>query len=151
MGPGNASSDGLHLAAEDGDDLSILSGAVQDAVFKVRDLTYDGRARRFSLLLNRFRWEKAGKRGPFTRVRAGLTFDSVTSVQVRKVRRDAPEAVGSLLSIGFAPGADPPGGIILLHLAGGGLIRLEVECVDVRLIDIGTLWITDRKPDHSSP
>lgn len=138
----------LRLAAEDGDDLSILSAAAQDAIFKIRDIAFDSKTRQFSLALNRFRWEKAGPRGPYSRVRAALSFSSVTGVQTLKVRQDAPEAAGVVLSIGFVASDAAPAGSIVLNLAGGGVIRLQVECVDAVLLDIGAPWATPHKPSH---
>ena len=48
---------GLRLLAEDEEDLKIISAHVQDAVVRVGDLAYLPKARRFALLLNRYRWE----------------------------------------------------------------------------------------------
>lgn len=138
----------LRLAGEDGDDLSIMSAAVQDAIFKIRDIVFDQKTRRFSLALNRFRWEKAGRHAPYWRVRAALSFSSVIGVQTLKLRKDAPEATGVILSIGFVPGPEAPAGLIVLNLAGGGMIRLDVECVDAVLLDVGTPWATPHKPVH---
>ena len=43
----------------------------------------------------------------------------------------------SLLAIRFTPnGGDDPGGVIELVLAGGGAIRLTVECIDAELADL---------------
>jgi len=51
----------LRLLAEDADDLAVISAAVQDAVGKVGELSFEREARRFTLVLNRFRWEAGGK------------------------------------------------------------------------------------------
>lgn len=138
----------LKLMAEDAADLDIIGAAVQDALVRVGDINFDKRARRFSLLVNRFRWENAGETGPFERVRAALSFESVLSVKSKKVRLDAPEALGSVLSIAFTPDEEPPGGVVRLVLAGGGEIELKVECLDVLMMDMGAAWRTPRRPDH---
>ncbi len=138
----------LRLMAEDAADLDIMAAAAQDALMRIGDVSYDARARRFAALLNRFRWERAGETGPFERVRSALSFEGVLSVKSRKVRLDAPDAVAALLSIGFTPDAEPPGGEVRLVFAGGGEIALEVECLDAVLIDMGEPWRTPRRPDH---
>ena len=138
----------LKLMAEDAADLDIIAAAAQDALLRVGDVSYDQKARRFAALINRFRWEQAGEKGPFERVRSALSFESVLSVKSRKVRMDSPDAVASLLSVTFTPDADPPGGNVRLVFAGGGEIALEVECLDALLLDMGAAWRTPRRPDH---
>lgn len=138
----------LKLLAEDAADLEIVAAAVQDALVRVGELKYEPKARRFVALMSRFRWEAAGEKGPFERVRAALSFESVLGVKSRNVRQDASEALAAVLSVEFAPAADPPGGIVSIMLAGGGEIVLEVECLDVVLLDWGAPWRTPRRPDH---
>lgn len=138
----------LKLMAEDAADLDIIAAAVQDALLRVRDISYDKKARRFAVLVNRFRWEGAAEEGPFERVRAALSFEGVLSVKSRKLRTDAPDALASLLSVSFVPAEEPPGGEVRLVLAGGGEIALDVECLDALLMDMGATWQTPRRPDH---
>lgn len=138
----------LKLMAEDAADLDIIAAAAQDALLRVGDVTFDKKARRFTTLINRFRWEEANEGGPFERVRAALSFESVLSVKSRKVRTDAPDALASVLSITFVPDEEPPSGVVRLVLAGGGEIELNVECLDALLMDIGAAWNTPRRPDH---
>jgi len=141
--------DCLKLLAMDDEDLAVLSAHVQDAVLKVADLVNLPKERRFALGMNRFIWEKAdGRRPSFERRRAALTFDRVLSVQTSHIRRDRPEAVLELLAIGFEPGAEAPAGNVILYFAGGGAIRLAVECIEARLADLGTAWATRLKPSH---
>lgn len=138
----------LKLMAEDAADLDIIAAAAQDALLRMKDVSFDPKARRFAMLIDRFRWEAAEAAGPFERVRSALSFESVLSVRSRKVRRDAPEALASVLSLGFTPAEEPPGGVVNLTLAGGGEILLEVECLDALLMDMGEAWRTPRRPDH---
>lgn len=138
----------LRLMAEDMADLDIIGAAVQDALVRVGEISFDKKARRFTVMLNRFRWEAAGEKGPYERVRAALSFDGVLGVKSRRVRHDRDEALASLLSIGFIPEEEPPGGVVRLLLAGGGEIAIDVECLDAVLIDTGPSWPTPRRPDH---
>jgi hypothetical protein len=134
--------------AEDAADLDVIAAAAQDALVAVGDISFDKKARRFTAMINRFRWEDAGELGPFERVRAALAFESVLGVKTRKLRHDAPDALASLLSVGFLPADEPPGGVVRLVLAGGGEIALEVECLDAVLLDLAQTWPTPRRPDH---
>lgn len=137
----------LKLLAEDGDGLAIIAAAVQDSLVKPQNIKFDARSRTFGLEINRFQWERAGKRMPFFRSRAVLGITAVESVRSRAVSRSV-DAVHALIDIRFAPDAEPPGGTITLVFAGETQIELKVECVDLTLADLGPAWPTRRKPDH---
>ncbi len=133
------------LAALDADDLQVISARLQDAVTRVGELVFLPKSRRFAAVLNRYRWEAADD----TRVRAGLSFEGVRSVSARNIRRDDPDAVLCLLAIRFhAAAADPPAGAIELVFAGGGTMRLEVECIDGTLSDLGEAYPARARPSH---
>lgn len=138
----------LRLLAEDADDLAVISAALQDAVAKVSDLLFEAQARRFTLALNRFRWE--AKDRPAERVRSALQFAGVMGVKSRGVKLGEPESVIAVLAVRFeaAGGAEDPSGAVHLALAGGGDIRLEVECVDAVLADVSEPWAAVRAPKH---
>jgi Protein of unknown function (DUF2948) len=134
----------LHLAAQDAEDLEIISAHMQDAVMLLGDMRYDHKRRRFALLANRFAWELQPAK---ERRRTGLHFDHVLAAVRLKIKQSDPEGVLSLLSIGFAE-KGAPGGIITLTFAGGGAIRLTVDSIDAALNDLGPAWATERQPDH---
>ena len=135
----------LKLAAADAEDLQILSARLQDAVGQLKNFTWLPKKRRFAALLNRLQWEDGGK----TRVRAGLHFDGVLKVQYSNVKLGAGDAVVSLLAVRFEPaGGEDPGGIVEIVLAGGGAIRLTVECIDAELADMTQSWAARGRPDH---
>jgi len=135
----------LKLAAADAEDLQILSARLQDAVGQLKNFTWLPKKRRFAALLNRLQWEDGGK----TRVRAGLHFDGVLKVQSSNVKLGAGDAVVSLLAVRFEPaGGEDPGGIVEIVLAGGGAIRLTVECIDAELADMTQSWAARGRPDH---
>jgi DNA-binding protein YbaB len=133
----------LRLLAQDAEDLAVISAAMQDAVAKVGEISYEAKARRLTIGFNRYRWEAGGG----ARVRAGLQFGGVLGVQARKIRRGAKEAVMELLAMTFTPG-EAPGGVVTLSFAGGGDLRATVECVEAVLADVSQPWPTPRKPAH---
>jgi hypothetical protein len=138
----------LKLLALDEEDLQVISAHVQDAVLRVADMGYARGDRRFALLMNRFDWETgASRRGKGVRKRAALHFDAVQSVATNGFDPAAPEGVLELLDIAFMP-VDGPAGIVELRFAGGGTVRLGVECLEARLSDLGASWAAAAKPSH---
>jgi hypothetical protein len=133
----------LKLLAQDADDLAVISAAIQDAVAKVGDITYEPRARRLTVAFNRYRWEVGGG----ARVRSALQLGGVLKVETRKIRRDASDAVIEILAVTFDAG-EAPGGVVTLSCAGGGDLRATVECVEAVLADLSQPWPTPRKPAH---
>jgi len=134
----------LRLLALDEEDLAVISAALQDAVLKVGDISYERQARRLTIALNRFRWE--GKRRE--RVRSALQLGYVQQVQTRRIRLSAKDAVLELLALSFEPG-EAPGGVLTLTFAGGGDLRATIECVDAVLADLSAPWPTPRSPKHT--
>lgn len=138
-----AKTEPLRLLAQDADDLAIISAAMQDAVAKVGDISYEPRARLLTVAFNRYCWEAKGG----VRVRSALQLGGVLKVQARKIRRGAREAVLDVLAVTFEPG-DAPGGAVTISCAGGGDLRAEVECIDAVLADVSQPWPTSRAPTH---
>lgn len=139
----------LKLLALDPEDLEVISAHVQDAVVRVADMGYARADRRFALLMNRFDWETgAAKRDKGVRKRAALHFDAVQSVVTNGFDPAAPEGVLNLLAITCTT-LDGPAGIVELSFAGGGTVRLGVECLEARLSDLGAAWAATAKPAHT--
>lgn len=138
----------LRLSAEDQADLEIISACLQDAVTQVRDLVFLPQARRFALVVNRFRWEGEGAfRKRRERVRSGLHFENVLKARVRTIKQDRPEGILNLLAIRFEE-TDAPSGVVTLVFSGGGEIKLDVEALDAHLSDLGLVWETPNVPRH---
>ena len=131
----------LRLLAEDADDLSIMSAALQDAILRPVDIVWEPGARRVTLTLSRFCWECGG-----TRVMAAMQFGDVSAVKSRRLPR-GPETALELLAIHFEE-ADAPGGRVLMMFAGGGDLRIDVECLDAVLTDLSERWPARIAPTH---
>ncbi|MEE4208100.1 MAG: DUF2948 family protein [Parvularcula sp.] len=138
------------LMGADLDDLKTVSALLQDAVAKVGEMAFIPTDRRFAFVANRYVWEKAvrGAKGPGQRVRTGVHFDDVKAVRAKNVRMDAPSAVVDILSLEFD--GDENGGVVTIHLAGGGAIALDVEAINVTMRDLSEPWRAVRKPDHEA-
>ena len=142
-----AESVALRLIAETPEDLEVISAAIQDSVVKAGNLRYEARRNRFSLELNRYRWEAKGAPQK-ERVRALLAFDGVMSVKTRAITKTDPELVLSLLQITFTPDDEPPGGKVTLLFAGDGELELTAEVLDATLLDSDYVWPTRHQPSH---
>jgi hypothetical protein len=133
----------MRLLAQDAEDLKVIAAALQDAVGKIGDISYEPAGRRLTLAFNRYRWEARGGE----RVRSAVQVGGVMKVQARKLRRNAKDAVVELLDVAFEPG-EAPGGAVTFTFAGGGDLRAAVECLDVVLADVSAPWATPRTPKH---
>jgi len=142
----------LKLLALDAEDLQVMSAHLQDAVLRVADIAYVPSEKRFAMIANRFDWEgasdgKGQRKKGFERRRSALRFDRVLGVQIQGVGQNAKNAVLELLAVQFEE-ADKPEGHVTLTFAGGGAIRLHVECIEAEMRDLGPVWKTKLKPEH---
>ena len=144
----------VRLRALDSDDLAVISSMVQDAVLPVTEMRWQRAARRFVLLLNRFRWEDAATPArsarPVERVRSLLSIEVAAAVQVQGIDRGDVDTILSLLAVEFAPG-DDGGGYVMLTFAGDGALRVAVEALEVTLQDVTRPYaaVSGRAPRHS--
>ncbi|MFP3942687.1 MAG: DUF2948 family protein [Alphaproteobacteria bacterium] len=139
----------LVLGAVDQEDLEVLSAHVQDAIVAAGHMTWEPGRGRFVLLLNRYVWENRPDGGRGRRVQAGLHFDGVRKVRTRNLRGKPRDVLLNLLSIGFEPAPEgDPGGAVVLTFSGGAAVRLDVECLDAHLRDIGKSWKARARPSH---
>ena len=141
----------LRLAAQDADDLEVVAALVQDAVLPANEMVWQKTRRRFACLINRFRWEdkvraERGKRA-FERVQSVLAFDDVLSVSHQGIDVRDKETVLSVLTLGFEPGEDGTGRVVLTF-AGDGAVALIVEAVNVTLQDVTRPY---RAPSGQAP
>lgn len=141
----------LKLIALDPEDLRVLSCHLQDAVIRVGDMAFLKQDLRFAAIANRFDWESAAKEdaGAYQRRRAGLRFERVSAARVQGFDLKQKDMVLELLAVTFEAGEEPSGAITL-HFAGGGAVRLEVECIEAELRDLGAAWRTRIRPVHAS-
>ena len=129
--------DQLRLIALDADDLSVISAHVQDARVQASDIVWRQDEKRLVVGLDRLDWEQtlSGGTAP-RRIIAALRFDRVLACKSRNIALDRPEAVLELVGIEFHP-TEPPGGSALLLFSHGGVLRLDLECLECELTDLG--------------
>jgi len=138
----------LKLIALDKDDVEVISTHLQDAVLKIGDIVWRPAEHRLVVGLNRFDWEAAADAAPsFRRRRTALRFDRVLAVKCRNISREDPDAVLNLLAVEFSQ-PEPPAGFITLVFSGDAALRLEVECLEAELADLGPTWAAGTCPNH---
>ena len=141
--------DQLKFAVLDEEDLEVVSTHLQDAVVKVADVLWRAGENRVVVALNRFDWESAqAKRPEYRRRRSALRFERVMSFKCRGLDPAGKDAVLNLLAVEFEE-TDAPSGVLSLIFAGGGVMRLEVECLEAELVDLGPVWSAAKCPVHA--
>jgi hypothetical protein len=141
--------DALKLVALDREDMEVVSAHLQDAVLKAADIHWRPAERRVVVGLNRFNWEAAnGSEPEFRRCRAALRFERVLACKCRNLNAAAKDQTLNLLAVAFDE-RDPPAGTVILTFSGGAALRLDVECLEVELVDLGPTWVTECCPHHT--
>jgi len=138
----------LKLVALDRDDIEVVSAHVQDALVRVGDIYWPPREHRFVMALNRFDWMTAIEpTADYRRCRTALRFERVLACKCRGINPSDKEARLNLLAVEFAE-RDAPAGAVMLTFSGGGSIRLDVECLEAELADLGEVTTAEVCPDH---
>lgn len=154
MGP---CTDELKLVALDKDDIEVISAHVQDSLVNVVDILWRPSEHRFVMALNRFDWMSAAEvagaaaggatKRDYRRCRTALRFERVLACKCRNLDQTAKDTRLNLLAVEFAE-TDAPAGIVSLIFSGGGVIRLDVECLEAELADLGEVSVAAICPDH---
>ena len=135
----------LKLRARNAEDLAVISAALQDALVPLGDISHAPDDKTFMLVVNRFRWEHDGEQAE--RTHAGLRFDAVRQAQYRGIDRSDRAQFLSFLAVAFDD-TDGANGVVVMHFAGGGAIRLDVGGLYCVLADLGQPWPTQWTPAH---
>ena len=127
----------LKLIALDADDLAVISAHVQDARVAPADIIWRQAEKRLVIGMNRLDWEQtlSGQTTP-RRLISALRFDRVLACKSRNIDPAKADQRLELVGIEFHD-ADSPGGSALLMFADGGALRLDVECLECELTDLG--------------
>ena len=104
---------------------------------RTSDIIWRQGEKRLVVGMSRLDWEQtlSGETSP-RRLIAALRFDRVLACKSRNIDLAAPEAALELLGIEFHPG-EAPGGSAVLLFSHGGALRLDVECLECELTDLG--------------
>jgi hypothetical protein len=102
------------------------------------DIVWRQSEKRLVLGLSRLDWEQtlAGVAAP-RRLISALRFDRVLSCKSRNIDLESPDTVLELIGIEFYPG-EPPGGSVVLMFTHARMLRLDLECLECELRDLGS-------------
>ena len=133
----------LKLIALDADDLAVISAHVQDARVAPADIIWRQAEKRLVIGMNRLDWEQtlSGEAAP-RRLIAALRFDRVLACKSRNIDLEAADRALELVGIEFHE-RESPGGSAVLLFAEGGALRLDVECLECELTDLGPEEVVD--------
>ena len=138
----------LKLVALDEEDLDDLSAHVQDAVLKVGDLDFLPKREAFRPADEPLRLGD-GERPRAASARAAAQRAALRPGAVGARRRASPATGRRRCCRCWRSASTPteaPAGTVELVFAGGGAIRLEVECIEARLADLGGAWEASSRP-----
>jgi Protein of unknown function (DUF2948) len=139
----------LKFVVLDEEDLEVVSAHVQDAVVKTADVLWRPQEKRVVVALNRFDWEGVQNGEPeYHRRRSALRFERVLTCKCREIDPAGKDAVLNLLAVEFTE-TDAPSGVVTLTFSGGKALRLEVECLEGELADLGPAWTACGCPAHA--
>ncbi|MDX7950192.1 DUF2948 family protein [Lichenihabitans sp. Uapishka_5] len=144
--PASAGPSGLHFAVLDEEDLGVMSAHLQDADMKLGDMAFLPRSRHFALVACRIDWDNVAIGQPARR-ETGFHFSHVRHVRRIGFEQADPDLALQLLTVSFAA-TDAPAGDVLLTFAGGRMIKLDVDCLEAEMRDLGPCWAVDKHPRH---
>jgi hypothetical protein len=148
----------LRLLARDGDDVSVLSALLQDAIIPGADMSFDRKMNEFVIVANRFCWElepvadvKSIDGKPiYERRLCGIRIACVQSVQHHHWPRTRDYGLFNLLALGLMDMAEKAGvgAVLQFEFSGGFSLRLNVDDVDIVLADLDEGHPTSLQPAH---
>ena len=141
----------LKLIARTEEDLRVVSAHLQDAIVNVNDIANLKKNKILLLQLNRFMWEDVEK-GVFRknkRIRTVLKFENVIKVYSKNIYQDKKDKFLDFLTIETNKMTDNNYEMKILF-AGGSIVKVISEVIEVTLDDQGDAWVTKNKPKHIS-
>ena len=139
----------LKLIAKTTEDLKVISAHLQDSIVSTNDIANLKKNKILLLQLNRFMWEDVEK-GVFRknkRIRTVLKFENVIKVYSKNIYQDKKDKFLDFLTIETNKMTDNNYEMKILF-AGGSIVKIISEIIEVTLDDQGDAWVTKNKPKH---
>ena len=139
----------LKLIGKNQEDLKVISAYSQDSIVTVKDMIFLEKNKIFVMIINRFMWEDIGK-GTYKqnkRIRCAIKFEGILKVKSKKInqknRNKRLECLAikcnEILSKNYE---------INFFFAGGSIITLISESIEVVMNDLGASWNVKYSPKH---
>ena len=139
----------LKLIGKNQEDLKVISAYSQDSIVAVKDMIFLEKNRIFVIIVNRFMWEDIEK-GIYRknkRIRCAIKFEGISKVRSKKINQKNKNKRLECLAIKCNEILNGNYEIIFF-LAGGGIISLISESIDVIMNDLGVPWEVKHIPKH---
>ena len=139
----------LKLIGKNQEDLKVISAYSQDSIVTVKDITFLKKNRIFIMIINRFMWEDIEKKitRQSKRIRCALKFEGILKVKSKKINQKNKNKRLECLAIEFNEVLSKNNEIIFFF-AGGSVITLISESIDVVMHDFGEPWNVRHAPKH---
>ena len=139
----------LKLLGKNQEDLKVISAYLQDSILIVKDIVFLKQNRTFIMIVNRFMWEDVEK-GVFRqnkRIRCAVKFEEVIKVECKNVNQKSKNKPLECLAIKCSSIFDETYKI-KIFFAGGSIITIISEVIEVALHDLGKPWNVKHIPIH---
>ena len=139
----------LKLIGKNEEDLKVISAYSQDSIVAVKDIVFLKKNRIFLLIINRFMWEdiEKGINRQSKRIRCALKFEGILKVKSKKINQKNKNKRLECLAIECNEILGKNNEIIFFF-AGGGIITLISESIEVAIHDLGKPWNVKHIPKH---
>ena len=140
----------LKLNATSDEDLRVISAHLQDSITQVKNIVHLKKNRIFLIQFNRFMWEDV-ERGVFRqnkRIRCAVKFDEISKIMSKNINQKKGNKILECLAINSNLN-DNKIYETKIFFAGGGIISLFSEVIEVSMQDLGKPWNVKRAPRHN--
>ena len=139
----------LKLIVRNREDLKVISAYSQDSIVAIKDITFLKKNRIFIMIINRFMWEdiEKGINRQSKRIRCALKFEGILKVKSKKINQKNKNKHLECLAIECNEILSKNNEIIFFF-AGGGVITLISESIEVAMHDLGKPWNARHIPKH---
>ena len=139
----------LKLIAKNQEDLKTISAYFQDSVVVLKDIIFLEQNRIFVMVVNRFMWEdiEKGIHRQSKMIRSAIRFEEILKVQSKKINQKNKNQHLECLAIKCSEILSK-NYEINIFFAGGGVITLISESIDVMIHDLGKPWNVKHIPKH---
>ena len=139
----------LKLIVRNREDLKVISAYSQDSIVAVKDITFLKKNRIFVMIMNRFMWEdiERGINRQSKRIRCALRFEGILKVKSKKINQENKKKRLECLAIECNELSNK-NVEINFFFAGGGIITLISEFIEVVMHDLGKPWYVKHIPKH---
>ena len=139
----------LKLIGKSQEDLEVISAYSQDSIITVKDMIFLEKNKIFVMIINRFMWEDINK-GTYKqskRIRCAIKFEGILKVKSKKINQKNKNKRLECLAIEcneiLRKNCE-----IIFFFAGGSIITLISESIEVVMNDLGESWNVNYIPKH---